>query len=78
MVNYAKEQVSKEVLEIILDHYTPKLTSKECNLFGISIIYYFPQEDQIENDCNPVAFIVRENAVDSCYILASQVSDAHR
>ncbi len=78
MENYAKEQVSKEVLEIILIHYTPKLTSQVFSLFDISMTYYFPYEERLGSVCNPVAYIIQENAKDSCYILASQATDASR
>ncbi|WP_181306259.1 hypothetical protein [Rufibacter sp. XAAS-G3-1] len=78
MERFAKEQVSKEVLEIILDHYTPKLTSQAFNLFGITITYYFPLEDRGGDDFNTVAFSLREDDVDSYYILACQASDVTR
>ncbi|WP_210489035.1 hypothetical protein [Rufibacter aurantiacus] len=78
MERYAKEQVSKEVLEVILDHYAPKLTSKGFSLFGINITYYFPQEETEGEECNPVAFSIKEDSVDSYYILATQETNLSR
>jgi hypothetical protein len=74
MNNFAKEQVSKEVLEVILDHYSPRLTYRKVNLFDISINYYFPQEDNGGNEYNTVAFSVQEGHWESCYLLACPVN----
>jgi hypothetical protein len=78
MERFAKEQVSKEVLEIILEHYTPKLTSEAFSLLGFTITYFFPQEDRRGNDFNTVAFSVMENSVETYYILACQETDITR
>ncbi|KAA3438039.1 hypothetical protein [Rufibacter hautae] len=76
MERYAKEQVSKEVLEVILDHYAPKLTSKGFSLFGINITYYFPEEDLEGKESNLVAFSIEEDTRNSYFILATQGTPA--
>ncbi len=66
---YAKEQVSKEVLEIILEHFSPKLTSRTFCLFDTSITYYYPASDKVGNGSNTVAFSSIEEHEESCYLL---------
>ena len=66
---YAKEQVSKEVLEIILEHFSPKLTSETICLFDTSITYYYPADEKAGNGCNTVAFSALEKNEQSYYLL---------
>ncbi|ALJ00776.1 hypothetical protein [Rufibacter tibetensis] len=69
MEKYAKEQVSREVLEIILEHFCPKLTSRTIRLFDTTITYYYPADEVVADGCNTVAFSACEGSTEFHYIL---------